>query len=154
VQKRTKYLGSESMERTVKPELVFIRIDETEYWDAEFLKDNRIKKIWSIYLYDYREHTHLCEMTPSYCLWYVDFSVEFEDDVDHDDTEEAYDKVMESQCEQEPCQYAHVAVIDKHDDENKDTNNPIDDDEDWRTPEGYRALLDQYIEDYRGNPTL
>lgn len=66
-----------------------VKLDETHYWDLP--KDCGIKKIWGIYLSDFSRNHFCCEITPSKLLEFLDYDVEFEDelyDVENSDRRE------------------------------------------------------------------
>jgi hypothetical protein len=73
----------------VLPEYWLVLLDETEFYDADFLKRNKIKRIGNVYLFDKNLVTHICSFSGSYYLEYVEFSVEYEDGVTDEEAEEA-----------------------------------------------------------------
>ena len=141
--------------RTIKPELIFVRVDTTQHWVPDFLTKYSIKRICNIYLYDYRSHTHCCEITPSYSLHHCTYTVEHVEGFDDEEIiEEADGEVMVACSEDEAVIYMHVSAVDNIPDEDKDKKNPLTDDCEWESAEEYNQLIEDWIESYRGNPTL
>ena len=136
----------------VAPELCYIRIETTEHWKKELLEQHRIKRIWDVYLYDSKSHTYCCEITPSYCLYLCDYAVEYEDDTDEELVDAADQEVSEAWAQSERTIYMHANLVDGHSDEDKDPQGITEDDE-WGTPEQYDALIEEYQQAYRENPT-
>jgi hypothetical protein len=50
----------------VTPRFRLTAVEETEYWDAEYLKRIGTGRVWTVYLYEETKHAYLCEMTPSF----------------------------------------------------------------------------------------
>jgi len=139
-----------------KPELVIVKIQSTRDWDQEFVKKSQIKEIWDVYLYDQNERTFCCELTPSYCLNYMDTHAYFADGISDEDRDEAEESIMESTAWNDRVSYYHCSAIDSLPEEHKDRNNPLDDydDTDWSDDEQYQAVIDDYIGYYRANPSF
>ena len=77
---------------TKKPHIWVLVIDDTHAWSGTPEILARTGRIFSVWLYDSTAHVHLCELTPSYELWYVDFVCEKEiDDDTWDDVSDGYD---------------------------------------------------------------
>lgn len=56
---------NERLDRRFKRHFKIVKIDETRHWREDIAAHG---PIYGVYLYDEREHTYLCEMTPSYHL--------------------------------------------------------------------------------------
>lgn len=67
--------------RQFKPHFKWVKIDETRHWNEKWLKDNNIKRVVATFIYDFREVTHLCELTPSYYLRHIQSQAEIDADV-------------------------------------------------------------------------
>lgn len=61
-----------------------VKIDETHAYIDEGLVERSGGKIYSVYIYNDQEQTHLCEITPSYWLEEVDVVPEVYPDYDLD----------------------------------------------------------------------
>jgi hypothetical protein len=72
----------------LETDLYLIEIDQTKYWNEEFLKNNKIKEIKTVYLFDKNSHTNCCEMTFSYWLQSLYINIINKDGI----TEEQKDK--------------------------------------------------------------
>ena len=55
-----------------------LKIDETEYWDKDFLKEHHIRRMFGVYIYDSIARVYCCETTPSYECYFVENQVDFE----------------------------------------------------------------------------
>jgi hypothetical protein len=96
----------------IKPDYRYVRIDETRYWNEEFLADiGPDAKIVATYIFNANEVTYCCEITPSYWLEYV--GTEFS--ADRDITDEEYEKfddiIRENEMETDG-HYRHCSGVD------------------------------------------
>jgi hypothetical protein len=97
-------------ERQNAPDFYVVRVDETGAWDKEFLTQHKIKTMYSVFLVDRNQVTHLCEAASSYCCYWLSNSWEMEDGVE---TPEDFDVVVrEASCYEEPVTYFHCPVVD------------------------------------------
>jgi len=62
------------------PDLWLYVRDDTEYWRDDIKNDPNIIKILSIYIFDRRFKIHLCSLTPSYDMWFVEHKPILRDD--------------------------------------------------------------------------
>ncbi len=53
----------------------FIGIDETAHWNLPEKLSKHIKTINTVYVFNRNEHTHCCELTPSYWMSCVDYDI-------------------------------------------------------------------------------
>jgi hypothetical protein len=68
-----------------------VKIDETQYWSDEIKE--RVGKLYGVYLIDTNAHTYCCEVTPSYCAYFL--YTTYDDPDDMDDLEaEAFDEMI------------------------------------------------------------
>jgi hypothetical protein len=134
----------------ILPKIGAVRIDETQYWSDDV--QEKVDKIYGVYLFDKNQHTHLCELTPSYCLWYMGFAV-YADGLDADELCELEDD-MRSNDYSEPVTYMHCSAVDKMDAENFDWDFNVDHENyDYDDEDSYRDMIDDMMEAYSGNPT-
>jgi hypothetical protein len=94
------------------PDLHAVKIDEREYWlDAEVL--GRTKRIYGVYVFDRRQHFHLCSFSASHELYFLGSQwepVEGLSDEDHDDLR---DRIMQGDGQSELVTYWDKADIDR-----------------------------------------
>lgn len=66
--------------RQFTPNIKLVAIEETGHWADEIAAV--VGRVFGIYAYDERICTHLCSITPSYWLWFVEnvFEKHFEDE--------------------------------------------------------------------------
>lgn len=76
------------MTKEIQPHFKVVAIDHTEYWDDYILQ--KTGRIWSTFLFDANQHTHLCSLTPSYYLLFIEHLTE--DELD----DETYDVLRQS----------------------------------------------------------
>jgi len=137
----------------LKPKFVFLRMEETSFWDKKLLEEKRIDRVYSVYLYDENEVTYLCEITPSYALYYCDFCFEMAEGAE-DYSEEAYDFLLEGSAGMESdTSYVKCSCVDRMTEKDRSIEGydvkPYSDMND----EEYADLVDEIIGDYRSNPT-
>lgn len=78
----------------MKPQWAIIRIDETEFWNKDFLKklgENIVMK--GVYIYDKTERTYCCEITPSYFLTFI--GTEISGSINYNNEEDFYERMDE-----------------------------------------------------------
>lgn len=145
-----KYLEyTEEQERTNAPDFWLVLIDETMGWDEDFRKKHQIKRISSVYLVDKNQVTHLCEAAPSYCLYYVDYVAEHEEE-DEQISDECDMEIMSQH--QESVTYMHVSNFDKARYEQKFWRpEPLTTDM-YKDDDAYQEMVNQLLEDYHANP--
>ena len=88
----------------MKTNLNVVAIKETCFWNEDFIKQNNIKKIESVYLLDKNQVVNCCELTPSYWLEFLYYIVDSEN-------EEATERVDSETGEYGT--YYHCSDIDK-----------------------------------------
>lgn len=86
-------------------------IDQTQYWDEEFVKITG--RMFGVYVFDKNRHVHCCEITPSYELHFVEDIWENRCEVaDRDECEaDSIDQEI-LMTDNEPVSYYHTYVID------------------------------------------
>jgi hypothetical protein len=138
-----------------KPKFCSVRINETEHFKDWSEKYTFGGKIYGVYIYDANEQTYCCEMTPSYCLYPIGYTLEWDvmdleemaanSGISTDDLED-----VENMADKNVT-YIHCGSIDRLPDTDKvlQVDYALYPDE-W--DETYRYLLDKAQEDYRGNP--
>lgn len=92
------------------PDFYVIALDETRNWNLEGL-DPAVLKVEAVYLFDRNQHTHLCEITPSYTLYHVEDRAVYADNTPDEVIDRVDGLVMAESSE--PVTYYHVSDIDK-----------------------------------------
>lgn len=64
--------------------LKLIKFDNTKYWTESIKDELKDGKIYDVYIYNPEIHVHCCELTPSYELYFVDFSIECDESLPDD----------------------------------------------------------------------
>jgi len=141
--------AAEKQERKHEPNWHAIAVDETYGWDKEFLEKNGITKMRGVYLADFNEVTHCCEITPSYCLWFVESIPEDYGELDDDKRHEMYSDIMQADCHTEPTTYMHCRMVDRMDDEWKVKLEP-----DLSYAESEQEIIDAVREHYQSCPNF
>jgi len=134
----------------VLPKIGAVRIDETHYWSEDV--QEKVDKVWGIYIFDKNTHTHCCEITPSYCLYNAGFAIEAPE-LDQDELEELEQDMYAGFCT-EPVTYMHCHSVDKMPEENFDWDFHLNEDEyNFDDDDEYQQMMDDMIQYYCGNPT-
>lgn len=134
------------------PDFWVIRIDETHHWQRDFLQENKIEKMWTVYLVDRRSITHCCEGPGSYCLHFVEHCPETEHGIQISDE---VDGEIRSHFN-EDVSYVKASEFDGHmwrDRERARQYRPNEITSDmYEDDQGYNQIIDDLMEYYRGNP--
>jgi len=80
--------------KNIPVDLWVVKIDDTRYWDQNLLKKYpEIKRIFSVYMVDMREYTHVASLTPSYFMRFLqnEWNGDYTDD---EEKNEAIDELM------------------------------------------------------------
>lgn len=81
------------------PDIYVVRIFDTEYFDQEWLRELKIARAWSVYIFNKRKRVHLCSVTPCYELFLVDTEFEYIEGFEPDDsTRDANDYEFREAC--------------------------------------------------------
>jgi len=140
--------------KDLKPNFIYVKIDETEFWDKKSLEEHGITRVYAVYLYDENSRTYLCEMTPSYALHYCDFCFDMAAGSE-DSSNTAYDFLLDNPYDS-ACTYTHCTSIDRIPEDQKDRSldygdelKPYSDMDDAE----YMDLVNDAICDYSECPT-
>ena len=101
------------------PDWYVIAIDETEYWNIDEEHRALIDRMLGVYMFNWRKHTYLCEVTPSYKLvfhsnvMWLKQELHSRDDFDElrDDLEHQY--IYGGGTDNEPVTYMHSRDVDR-----------------------------------------
>jgi hypothetical protein len=96
-------------EKVIHPRIMGVRLRQD--YDETWMKDNKVKAVWGVFVYNERRHTNCCELTPSYELIFVHDQVEFDGEVSEAHRDRVENEVMG--VESESASYMHVHRIDR-----------------------------------------
>jgi antirestriction protein ArdC len=98
------------------PEMFCLKEDETAYWDEQFRREHKIKRIFGVYVFNRRKALHVCEVTPSYERQFVGSQWEGKDGYDAEDenaAEKIDDAIREGDIGTEEWSYMHCSDVDR-----------------------------------------
>lgn len=87
-----------------------VKVDERDYWRDD-LRD-KTSAIFTVYAFDKASHTHLCEATPSYALWWIGYEAEPIDGLSDEERESLYEQVECGMHPDQACDYMHARDVD------------------------------------------
>ena len=117
-----------------------VRFDDTRYYGEDWLRERKITRCLSYYIYDKNRHVHLCEITPSYELWKVSFDFESAEDATDEERETAWGDMLDAENGDEDVTYMHVSTVDRFEEKG-----------DVRSCNAKGAIADEDLDDkYRG----
>lgn len=99
------------------PDIWCVKQDETEYWDEDFRKKYNMYQICGVYLFDRNKHSFLCEITPSYELYFMgsQWRSHLADSDEYDmQVDEIDDIIRTGDAATEEFSYQHVADIERN----------------------------------------
>lgn len=73
-------MPNETETQVIHPHFKIVAIETTSFWRDDLVE--KTGKIWSTFLFDENRHVHLCSLTPSYELWFIEQLTEKELDED------------------------------------------------------------------------
>jgi hypothetical protein len=96
----------------IKPDIKYVKIDDTRHWAEGFLKKYGITKMVGVYIFDANEYTYCCEITPSHWLEHIETQPELEQwPEDQETREELYDEILEAEMGNDNDCYMHVRCV-------------------------------------------
>ncbi|MEK6829810.1 MAG: hypothetical protein AABY15_06855 [Nanoarchaeota archaeon] len=138
----------DTLEKNTKAKTVNMRvvaIDETAHWRADIAK--ACGKIETVYMYDANQHTHCCELAPSYYLipLYSIASNEISDEMD--------EELMNGHNTGSEPIYMHVSSVDKMKTQDAPFSHRLDGGIVYYASEGrkYRQIIEAAEEYFKGN---
>ena len=99
------------MEETKKPDWWLVKLDERKHWREDI--QAKTTAIYGVYAFDRSEQTHCCEITPSYCLWFIAQDEVAREDLSEDERSELNEAVLSGGAQTEPVSYYHVRDIER-----------------------------------------
>ena len=95
----------------VKPDIKYVKIDDTGHWAQGFLEKYGITKMVGVYIFDANEYTYCCEITPSHWLEFIETQPEPTLDMDQDTYEELCEEIREAEFNNDNDCYMHVSCV-------------------------------------------
>jgi len=135
--------------REIKPRIMAVRINETDFWTGDIGDD--VSFIHAHYLYDENTVTHICSFQKNYDLRFVGFDFEPSREMSDDERSDLWERIHDEYSREIQDGYYGVRMIDRIHEGNRrlfmepDSNSP---------PETLESdeLLNEAIEQYVGNP--
>jgi len=94
------------------PDSYVVKIDERDYWlDPVVL--GRTKRIYGVYVFDRRQHFHLCSFSASHELHFLGSQWEPVEGLSDEDNEDLWERIMLGDCQSEPVTYWDKADVDR-----------------------------------------
>lgn len=94
------------------PDLHVVKIDETEYWlDPVILE--RTKRIFGVYVFDRRQHFHICSFSASHELYFLGSQWEEVEGLSDEDHDDLWQWINNGDGQSEPVTYWDKADIDR-----------------------------------------
>lgn len=94
------------------PELFVVKIDETEYW-LDPVVMARTKRIFGVYVFDRRQHFHICSFSASHELHFLGSQWEEFKGPSDDEDDDLWSRIMVGDCHSEPVSYWDRFDIDR-----------------------------------------
>jgi len=92
----------------VKPRFALVKIDETEYWSPDI--QEKVGRIFGVYIVDLSCRTFCCEVTPSYSLHFVES--QWVAEISEDEIEAFQDEIYLHDDPQGSIYYFHCHTVD------------------------------------------
>lgn len=94
------------------PELFVVKIDETEYWlDPVVLQ--RTKRICGVYVFDRRQHFHICSFAASHELYFLGSQWDEIEGLSDEEHEDLWERISEGDLQSDLVTYWDKADIDR-----------------------------------------
>ena len=98
--------------KALRPDWCFIGLDQTADWHLPAVLMQHVEKILTVCAFDRSSQTHCCEVTPSYWLECVCFSVVYKDGVPDRKRDDVENEIMAVPASESSC-YMHARVVDR-----------------------------------------
>jgi hypothetical protein len=93
------------------PDMWIVKIDETNHWAASI--QSKVQRIFGVYCFDRRQHTHCCSLTPSYWLTFLGSQWSPNSELNDEQCEELAGQIQEGERGGEYDSYFDVAAVDR-----------------------------------------
>ena len=101
--------GLEEGERVeLLPDLWIVKIEDRDEWLDRYILD-RTARLFSVYVFDRRQHVHICQVTPSYEAYFLGSQYEASRELTDDEREELEEHIRVGDAQTEPVTYFDVA---------------------------------------------
>jgi hypothetical protein len=139
-------------DREIKPKWMAVRLDETEFWNGDFM--DKVESIHAHYLYDENTVTRICSAATNYFLRFVGFDYVMKEGFE-DDSEEVYVTIMDGYASESQDDYYRTSRIDKIPIDEKGDRCVFMEWEDmksWAKDYGEQRVFDELHEAYSAGP--
>lgn len=137
----------------IEPDFRVIRFNETKDWSEDIVARTKGGKIWSVYVFDKNQVTHLCEFSPSYCFHFIEDYAEM--DGGEQSPDDLHDEIQSA--ETPAVMYMHCSDIDDTPEEKMPKivlDAPYDPEKHRTREEWYEAELESALEYARCNQLI
>lgn len=94
------------------PDLYVVKIDEREHWlDPVVL--SRTTRLFGVYVFDRRQHFHICSVTPCHELHFLGSQWDCPDDLSDEDRDDLWDRIQDGDGQSDLITYWGKADIDR-----------------------------------------
>lgn len=94
------------------PELFVVKIDETEHWlDPAVLA--RTKRIFGVYVFDRRQHFHICSFSDSHELYFLGSQWEEIEGLSDEEHDDLWERINQGDGQSDPVSYWDKCDIDR-----------------------------------------
>lgn len=97
------------MSREIPRDWRMLKLDERQHWHPDV--QAQTTAIWGVYAYDRNTHVHVCELTPSYELYWIGIDY-IEIDGLTDEQRSELNETIDCYHDSEPVIYMHVSDVD------------------------------------------
>ncbi len=94
------------------PDLHVVKIDETEYWLDPVVKA-RTKRVFGVYVFDRRQHFHICSFSASHELYFLGSQWEEIEGLNDEEHDDLWERINEGDRQSEPVSYWDKFDIDR-----------------------------------------
>ncbi len=98
----------------IKPEWLYVKIDETKYWGDNSPAKLLGKKLVATYAYNKNSVTYCCSFMPSYWMVYLGTEAQYDEELTDEQRELIDNSIREAETEDQ-CSYFHCLDVDKMD---------------------------------------
>lgn len=94
------------------PELFVVKLDETEYWLDPVIMA-RTKRIFGVYVFDRRQHFHICSFSASHELCFLGSQWDEVDGLSDEEHDDLSERITEGDGQSDPVSYWDKSDIDR-----------------------------------------
>jgi len=105
-------IASEHGRVELLPDLFVVKIDETKYWlDPVVLQ--RTKRIFGVYVFDRRQHFHICSISASHELYFLGSQWDENEGLSDEEHDDLWERIMQGDCQSDAVTYWDKSDIDR-----------------------------------------